>query len=120
MFRFDPTNRPERGQLRLTPRGTDLRLVSADKTSGHVRRFLPNDDYVRMDASVLRKRDGTGFFIVAPTTSSLGSRFEVGQYRLEMAYRRNNQAVDPDSQVLSEAGVSAPEHVAIDIPWPAH
>ena len=28
-----------------------------------------------------------------------------------------NQAVDPDSQVLSQAGDSNPEDVAIDISW---
>ena len=61
-------------------------------------------------ARVLRKVDGTGFFIVVPAAVP-------GQYRLKMAYRRDNRSADPDSQVLSEAGSSAPEHVTIDIPW---
>ena len=31
-----------------------------------------------------------------------GSRLEVGEYRLELTYRRDNTASDPDSQILRE------------------
>jgi len=106
----------ERGQVRLTPQGTDLRLVPTGKTAEHMRRFLPDDTYTRRDARVLRKRDGTGFFVV-PAAPSPGSPLEVGQYRLAMTYHRNNQAIGADSQVFSEAGNTADEKVKIDIPW---
>lgn len=106
----------EHGQVRLTPQGTDLRLVSASKTAEHMRRFLPDDTYTRRDVRVLRKRDGTGFFVV-PAAPPPGSPLEVGQYRLAMTYRRNNQGIDADSQVFSEAGNTADEKARIDVPW---
>ncbi|MGH8067489.1 MAG: hypothetical protein ACRERE_20095 [Candidatus Entotheonellia bacterium] len=106
----------EHGQLRLPTTGVDLRLAASGAVSGHMRTFLPESDYAPVDVRVLRRADGTGFFMVTPA----GPAFATGQYRLEMTYHRNNQAVDPDSQVLSEAGNSAPEHVTLDIPWQTH
>ena len=41
-----------------------------------------------------------------------GSLLPQDEYRLVFTYRRNNRAVDPDSDVLSEAGDSAPEEVS--------
>jgi hypothetical protein len=37
-----------------------------------------------------------------------------------MTYRRDNQDVVPDSLVLSQAGITDPEQIIIDIPWRAH
>ncbi len=44
------------------------------------------------------------------------TQLQPGSYRLKMTYRRNNQTVDPGSQIFSEAGNSASEHVTLDIP----
>ena len=68
----------------------------------------------------MRKVDGTGFFIVVPAATPVGSQLAFGQYRLKMAYRRDNQDVVPDSVVLSQAGITDPEQIIIDIPWRAH
>jgi uncharacterized linocin/CFP29 family protein len=106
----------EHGQVRLTPQGTDLRLVPTGKTAEHMRRFLPDDTYARRDVRVLRNRDETSFFVV-PAATPPGSPLEVGQYRLAMTYRRNNQAIDADSQVFSETGNTSDEKARIDIPW---
>ena len=109
----------ERGHLRLSTEGAELRLMTSGGTSGHVRRFLPDTDYVPKDARVLRKVDGTGFFIFVPAAIPVGSRLASGQYRLQMTYRRDNQDVAPDSVVFRQAGLSNPEQVTIDIPWRA-
>jgi hypothetical protein len=61
---------------------------------------------------VLRNADGTRFFVVRPAGASLAE----GQYRLSMTYQRDNRAADSASQVLSEAGNTAPEQVTLDIP----
>ena len=44
-----------------------------------------------------------------------GSAFYEGQYRLQMTYRRENLAIDPESPVLSEAGGTTPEVVSLNI-----
>jgi hypothetical protein len=94
-----------------------LRLVASGGVGGHTRTFLPDSAYAPVeDVRVLRKADGTGFFMVMP----VGPGVAAGQYRLEMTYHRDNQAAAPASQVFSEAGHSAPEEVIIDIPWRAH
>ena len=79
---------------------------------------LGKNNYEQMNSRVLRKADGTGLFIVSPAAISSGSLLPAGEYRLAFTYRRNNRAVDPDSDLLSEAGNSASEEVSLDIPWP--
>ena len=104
----------EAGNIRLPADGAELRLVASNEVSGHARPFLPDSDYQPVDVQVLRKVDGTGFFLLpSPTDSEFGE----GQYRLQLTYQRNNLAVDPESQVFSEAGNTAPECVKIDIPF---
>jgi hypothetical protein len=107
----------EPGELRLPQTGADLRLVNPHGTTGHARPFLPSTDYADVPARVLRKADGTGLFIVVPSADPAGSQLTPGQYRLQLTYRRDNRAVDPDSQVLSAAGRTTPERPTIDIPW---
>lgn len=104
----------ERSELRLPTEGVDLRMRAPGGTDGHGRRFLPDSDYAPVDgALVLRKGDGTGFFLLPSTP---GSALTSGQYRLKMTYRRDNRANAPDSQLFSQAGVADPEQVTIDIP----
>jgi hypothetical protein len=108
----------DHGQLRLPADGADLRLRTPDEAEGHARRFLADTDYVPEAAmQVLRKADGTGFFMIVPSDIQAGSALTVGQYRLSLTYRRNNRAIDPGSQVLSESGNKSDEHAIIDIPW---
>jgi len=93
-----------------------LRLVDPSETVGHIRHFLPNTKYTSVaNAKVIRRADGTGFFVIATPTAS--SELSKGQYRLNMTYRRNNKATDPNSQMFSQVGNSNPEKVTIDIPW---
>lgn len=89
----------------------ELRVVAPDGRVVHARHFLPDGDYVAEDVRVLRKADGTGFFMVKPG----GASFSLGQYRLKLTYRRDNRAFDPASRTLSQAGDRAPEVVAIDV-----
>jgi hypothetical protein len=108
----------ERGQLRFPAEHMDLRVKAPGSTGGHMRRFLPEGDYDPLEGvQVLRKADGTGFFLLP---FSVDSALAKGQYRLKLTYRRDNQAVTPDSQVFSEAGNCTDEQVTIDIPWQTH
>jgi hypothetical protein len=84
-----------------------------------VRGFLPDTAYSAIADSrlrVVRKADGTGFFMFPP---EMGSATEPAatQYRLEMTYHRDNLQREPASQVFSQAGGVAPETVRLDIPW---
>jgi hypothetical protein len=108
------------GQLQFSSQEADLRLVAPDKTVGHRRRFLGSSQYAPVAMRVLRKADGTGFFIVVPATSPAGTRLNTGQYRLKLNYLRNNKASDPTSQIFSETGNRGPEEANIDIPWDTH
>ena len=93
--------------------GVDLRIVAPDGTSGHTRRFYPGSVYVEtLSAQVLRKADGTGFFIPLVQSNLPGA-----EYRMDITYRRDNRHIDPESQVLSEAGDTSAERVILDIPW---
>ncbi len=70
-------------------------------------------------ARILRKADGTGFFIfiIAPTV--VGSRLADGQYRLHFRYRRDNTSNDPNSLILTESGRDDDELVQLVIPEPS-
>ena len=107
----------DHGQLGLPADGAVLRLRAPDAIDVHVRRFLTDADYAPTAAQILRKADGTGFFVIVPSANAAGSALAVGQYRLRMSYRRDNRAIDPASQLLSEAGNKSDECATIDIPW---
>jgi hypothetical protein len=94
----------------------EVRIVAPGGNVIHARHFLPDDNYISEDVNVLRKADGTGFFMVKLDASLSGIPFSLGQYRLKLAYRRNNRAHVPTSQILSQAGNQADEVVALDIP----
>jgi len=96
----------------------DLRVVEPGMGPAHSRRFLPGGEFASLaSVRVLRKRDGTGLFLLVPTGNSLGSELPKGQYRLRFTYRRDNRTADPDSLVLGQAGDSSPEVAVLDVPW---
>lgn len=66
---------------------------------------------------MLRKADGAGLVIVSPSPNAAGSLLPPGEYRFEFTYRRNNRAKEPESDILSEAGNTAPEVVTLDLSW---
>jgi len=109
-------NLDESGQTSFPGTGVDLRIVDSTNQAFHARRFLPESLYADIsDIRVLRKSDGTGFFLLIPSATS--SLLPKAQYRLRITYRRNNSAVDPSSLVYQEAGNSEDEQVLLDIPW---
>lgn len=79
--------------------------------------LLHGPTFNQMPSKVLRKADGTGLFIVSPAATSAGSLLPPGDYRLVFTYRRDNRALDPDSEVFSEAGNSATEESTLQVPW---
>jgi hypothetical protein len=94
----------------------EARVVAPDGAVIHARHFLPDDDYVPQDVRVLRKADGTGVFLMMPSTSPGATPFPLAQYRLKLSYRRDNRARVPGSPVWSQAGGTAAEAVTLDIP----
>lgn len=104
------------GSVRLAARGAAIRVVDPQGQVVHARTFLSETEYSDMnDARVIRKADGTAFVITGSGPPPIAvSR---GEYRLRLAWRRDNRASDPDSQVLSQAGDVSTELVTIDVPW---
>ena len=94
----------------------ELRLVAPDGEIVHARHFLPDDDYLNEDVNVLRKADGTGFFVVKLDSGASVIPFPLAQYRLKLTYHRNNRTRVAASQILSQAGNDADELVTLDIP----
>ncbi|MEO6000549.1 MAG: hypothetical protein ABIN89_27135 [Chitinophagaceae bacterium] len=102
----DKENKPE-----LSYKGVDLRIQSSQKKPEHTKHFLPETNYNTITGiRLLRKADGTGMFITAPT----GSALSLGEYRLRLSYLRETQ--DSSQQILSESGNKNPELVSIDFP----
>lgn len=95
----------EGGHIHFGGRPVTLRL-----SSGHRRSFLTG--HVALNVRLLRKRDGTGFFVVPAAPP-----FPAGEYRFTLTFRRDISAVYPGSQVFSEAGVTLNEVVWLDVPW---
>jgi hypothetical protein len=106
------------GQLTFPSGGVNLRLVDRSGRADHMRGFRPASAYTAITgtARILRSADGTSFFILIPSAAPAGSTIAAGQYRLKLAYERNNRLTDPSSPILKEAGSSATEVVVIDIP----
>lgn len=94
----------------------ELRLVAPDGETVHSRHFLPDDDYVNEDLSVLRRADGTGLFLVKPGSGSNLNPFPLSQYRLKLTYHRNNRTRIATSQIWTQAGNDADEIITLDIP----
>jgi hypothetical protein len=99
--------------VQLAGNAADLRLVDPLGAVVHARRFLNNaTNYNPVTFQVLRKADGTAFFLLPA-----GFRgFLPGTYQMKMDFRRDNTALDPDSLILSAAGQTAPEAAILDIP----
>jgi len=94
---------------RLDGTAFDLMLVAPDGQRGHGRRFVSGG--APAEFRFLRRRDGLGCFMI-PTLLPLA----FGSYRLAWTFLRD-RVVDGSTFGLSEAGSSAPERAAIDIPW---
>ena len=104
------------GRALLTNNGVRLRVTDANNHPIYDRFFLPSDAYGEIpNARILRKEDGTGFFVLIPSGS--GSQLLQGQYRLRMTYHRAISSVDEIFLVLKEVGSSDDENVILDIPW---
>ncbi|MEN3370987.1 MAG: hypothetical protein V7609_3130 [Verrucomicrobiota bacterium] len=108
-----PTGMP--GDVQLAANAVDLRLVDRQGEVIHARRFL-NDttSYSPLAFHVLRKADGTAFFILPTGFPSAG--FSPGTYQMRLDFRRDNTVIDPAGLVLSAAGQTVPEAVILDVP----
>jgi hypothetical protein len=107
-----PTGAP--GDVQLAGNTADLRLLDSQGAVVHARRFLNSTtSYNPVNFHVLRKADGTAFFLLPAGFPG----FLQGTYQMTMNFRRDNTAVDPDSLVLSAAGQKTTETVVLDVPW---
>jgi hypothetical protein len=99
--------------------GSEFRISYSSDTKqySHTRRFISRDRFnVIRNTKIIRKADGTGFFIVMPAENAVHSLLSQGLYRIKMTFRRNNRRLDSSSQILSQDGNSSDEEVVIDVP----
>ena len=56
-----------------------------------MRHFVSPEEFTEVNNSmrIIRKSDGTKFFILSPDNSSVGSTLQAGIYRITMRYRRD-------------------------------
>jgi hypothetical protein len=101
----------ECGRIRFGDGRVTLRLPGLERAGGHQRAFL--DGYGNRSVVMLRKADGTGFFVIPDDHAG----FAPGQYRLRMTYSMDNRGIDSPRQILRQGGDSSPESVWIDLPW---
>jgi YVTN family beta-propeller protein len=90
---------------RLAPHGAHLRVLAPDRTVQHSRELVAAAEFANVPFQALRKADGTGIFLTAPTMTPDQTA------RLSFQYRRNNGIV-----AFTEAGESKDESVFIDLP----
>jgi hypothetical protein len=102
------------GDRQFAGNAVDLRLVDPKGVVVHARRFLNDTSYSPVVFDVLRKADGTAFFLLP--AGFPGTGFLPGGYRLTMEFRRDNTGVDPGSIVLSAAGQTAQETAILHVP----
>jgi hypothetical protein len=107
----------DRGRPQLAREAATLRLVSPFGAEAHRKTFLDRALFTPVPFTVLREADGTAFFVFVPSAPPPGTQLAQAQYQLRLTYRRDNRALQPDSQLLSEAGQRTDENVSLDIPW---
>jgi hypothetical protein len=90
---------------RLAPDRAQLRVLAPDQTTQHSREFVSAAEFANVPFQALRKTDGTGIFITAPTMT----RDQTA--RLSFQYHRDNGIV-----AFTEVGESGDELVSIDLP----
>lgn len=105
-------NFEESGFIRFRNNQQLLRIAEKSGHIIHTKKFLRNDLYTEVQAKIVRKRDGTKFFLF-PTIP--GEDLQANDYRLSLKFRRDNTAYIPESQVLRQIGASDEEKASIDI-----
>ena len=91
----------------------EIRLVGLGDVIVHQRIFLPEAAYSDVDFRVLRKRDGTELFIVAPPQPAAPAELTETDLRLSMTFQRQQ---DGNPVVLSQAGSTVSESAALGVP----
>lgn len=97
----------EDGRLRLATHGAELRLVAPGGSAAHARGFLGPKAYAPISFKVLRKADGTGFFLLPDGDAG------AGPLRLQLTYHRDRSAA---GRTFHQAGDKRPELVTLDVP----
>lgn len=100
------------GSLTFLDNTQQLRLVNDDYQSLHQMGFLQESSFSTVGIRVLRKRDGSGVFVFRSS-----GEFDPGTHRMDLTFRRNNKAIDEDSQVWRQTGDDGDEMASIVIPW---
>jgi YVTN family beta-propeller protein len=90
---------------RLAPDGAHLRVLAPDRTVQHSRELVAAAEFANVPFRALRKADGTGIFLTAPTMTPDQTA------RLSFRYHRDNGIV-----AFTEVGESGDELVSIDLP----
>lgn len=114
------TRHGEAPRVRFGERSVRLRVRDRRGKVLHARAFHAADAFAPVtDVRILRGGDRTRCFLFVPSATASGASLAVGTHRLRWVYDRDNRAQDPQSLVLSQAGVREPEEVLLDVPWRA-
>lgn len=90
--------------------GVELRLVAPDGQVVHQRQFFPDSSFAAVDASAIRKLDGTACFLLPAAGSVANTGVTL---RARFTFHRNAGA---DLPVFREAGSDSDESVVLDVP----
>lgn len=108
------------GPSLLSVSSVEVRIVAPNGNVVHSKHFLSENNYSLSDMAVLRKADGTGFFLAKRQDKVGIGPLLPGDYRLKLTYHRDLSKVKSDSLIFSEAGDRSDEAVFLDIPWQSH
>lgn len=85
--------------------GVELRLLAPSGDVVHQRTLYPDSAFVSLAASVVRKGDGTAFFLWVPVTP--------GASRVQLTFMRAATTTLP---AMHQSGSARPERIALDLP----
>jgi hypothetical protein len=87
--------------------GVELRLLSPAGIVVHQRAFVPDGTFAPIATSLVRKKDGTAFFLLLPVGATAPAAF-----RLSFTYVRAPTTTLPG---LRQGGSELPERIALDV-----
>lgn len=101
------------GVINFTGNLQKLRLLTPKEECLHQNVFQRSSKFSNENIKVLRKRDGTAFFIFKADNGA----FVEGNRQIAIAFKRNNKANDSESQIWKQAGDDSNEIVVLNVPW---
>ena len=104
-------------EVTLPPEGVRLRLTAPDGAILSSRSQLPDTAFVDRGFRILRRADGTGFFLLFPDTAGR-SLLDSPTVRARLSYRKNIVEIDQQAPIYSQSGDESDEEVTLELLLP--